>query len=107
MAILGSIVNGQLTVNLIHRLAAIGIPPSYRNQVIAAITTGSIGSQASAYTGKSNAAIQQIINKVVSAAYGAFGTGLDLALLAAGTLLLASAVVANFTAVHGRTESTD
>ena len=53
--------------------------------------------------GKGNATIQEIINKVVIAAYGAFGHGLDLALLAAGALLAASAVVAYFTA--GRSAS--
>ena len=101
VAILGSIVNGQLTVNLTKRLVAIGIPPSFRSQVIAAVTTGSLGSQAaSTKVGKGNASIQEIINKVVSAAYGAFGHGLDLSLLAAGTLLTASAVVAYFTAAR-------
>ena len=99
VAILGSIVNGQLTVNLTARLVAIGIPESFRSQVIAAVTTGSLGSQAAATkVGKGNASIQEIINKVVSAAYGAFGHGLDLSLLAAGALLMASAVVAYFTA---------
>jgi EmrB/QacA subfamily drug resistance transporter len=99
VAILGSIVNGQLTVNLTNRLVAIGIPASFRSQVIAAVTTGSLGSQAAATkVGKGNASIQAIINKVVSAAYGAFGHGLDLSLLAAGALLTASAVVAYFTA---------
>jgi hypothetical protein len=97
VAILGTIVNGQLTVNLISRLAAIGIPPAFRSQVIAAVTTGSLGSQARGSAGKGNASIQQIINEVVSAAYGAFGHGLDLALTASGALLLASAVVAVFT----------
>jgi len=97
VAILGSIVNGQLTVQLTKRLAAIGIPVSYRSQVIAAVTTGSIGSQAKGVAGKSSASIQQIINKVESAAYGAFGHGLDLALTASGALLLASAVVAYLT----------
>jgi len=101
VAILGSIVNGQLTVNLTARLVAIGIPESFRSQVIAAVTSGSLGSQAaSTKLGKGNATIQEIINKVVSAAYGAFGHGLDLSLLAAGTLLLASAVVAAFTAAR-------
>jgi len=101
VAILGSIVNGQLTVNLTARLVAIGIPASFRSQVIAAITTGSLGSQAaSTSAGKGNASIQHIIDKVVSAAYGAFGHGLDLSLLAAGTLLTASAVVAYFTAAR-------
>ncbi len=46
VAILGSIVNGQLTVNLIKRLNAIGIPHSFQSQVIAAVTTGSLGSEA-------------------------------------------------------------
>jgi EmrB/QacA subfamily drug resistance transporter len=98
VAILGSIVNGQLTVNLTHRLAAIGIPASFRSQVIAAITSGSLGSQAKGVAGKSSAAIQAIINKVVTAAYGAFAHGLEFALLASGSLLLASAVLAYFAA---------
>jgi EmrB/QacA subfamily drug resistance transporter len=100
VAILGSIVNGQLTVNLLTRLAAIGIPPSYRSQVIAAITTGSLGSQAKGVAGKSSAAIQQIIAKVEGAAYGAFGHGLELALFGSGALLGASAVVAYFMAAR-------
>ncbi len=108
VAILGSIVNGQLTVNLTARLVAIGIPESFRSQVIAAVTTGSLGSQAaSTKVGKGNASIQEIINKVVSAAYGAFGHGLDLSLLAAGTLLTASAVVAYCTASRRSRASTD
>jgi EmrB/QacA subfamily drug resistance transporter len=100
VAILGSIVNGQLTVQLSSRLAAIGIPPAFRSQVIAAVTTGSLGSQAAGSAGKGNATVQEIINKVVTAAYGAFAHGLDLALLASGALLVASAVVAYFTAAH-------
>jgi len=107
VAILGSIVNGQLTVNLTNRLVAIGIPASFRSQVIAAVTTGSLGSQAaSTKVGKGNATIQEIINKVVSAAYGAFGHGLDISLLAAGSLLLASAVVAYFCAARTAPTST-
>lgn len=107
VAILGSIVNGQLTVNLVSRLAAIGVPPSFRSQVIAGVTSGSLGSQAASVGGKSSPAIQQIIDRVVTAAYGAFAHGLDLALLASGTLLLASAVLTFFTAARGRAETTD
>jgi EmrB/QacA subfamily drug resistance transporter len=102
VAILGSIVNGHLTVNLSSRLAAIGIPPSFRSQVIAAVTTGSLGSQAAGSAGKGNASIQEIINKVVTAAYGAFADGLDLALAVSGSLLVASAVIAYFTATRVR-----
>jgi hypothetical protein len=88
-------------VNLISRLTAIGIPAQYRQEVVAAVTTGSLGSKAAAY-GNHGPAIQQIINKVVGAAYGAFAHGLDLALLASGTLLVVSAAVALVTATDVR-----
>lgn len=102
VAILGSIVNGQLTVNLAKRLTAIGIPHSYQSQVIAAVTTGSVGSQAQAVAGHANATIQAIIDKVVNAAYGAFAHGLHLSLSAAGSLLIVSAVVAYATGTSAR-----
>ncbi len=97
VAILGSIVNGQLTVNLLTRLGAIGVPPSYRQDVVAAVTTGSIGSQASGYT-RHNPGVEHIVREVVGAAYGAFGHGLELALLGSGALLVLSAGVAAVTA---------
>jgi predicted MFS family arabinose efflux permease len=97
VAILGSVVNGQLTVHLTQRLAVLGIPKAFRSLVISAVTTGSIGSQARGSAGKGNASIQEIIDKVVSAAYGAFGHGVDLALTGSFALLLLSAVVAWFT----------
>lgn len=94
VAILGSIVNGQLTVNLTSRLVAIGIPAAYRSQIIAAVTTGSLNAQAKGLSGKTNAAVQAIINKVVGAAYEAFSHGLDFALGISFALLLISAAVA-------------
>jgi hypothetical protein len=100
VAILGSVVNGQLTVHLTQRLVVLGIPKQFRSLVISAVTTGSIGSQARGSAGKGNASIQEIINKVVSAAYGAFGHGLHLALVASFVLLLLSAVVAWFTGTY-------
>jgi hypothetical protein len=97
VAILGSIVNGQLTVNLTQRLIALGIPAPDRAIVITAITTGTVGQQEKALAGHSNAAIQHIINEVVQAAYKAFTNGLNLALSISCFLLLASALVAYFT----------
>jgi hypothetical protein len=94
VAILGSIVNGQLTVNLMRQLAAIGIPPVFRSQIIAAVTTGSINAQEKGLSGKTSKAIQKIIQRVVKAAYNAFGHGLDIALGLSIALLLVSAVVA-------------
>ncbi|MHB8496869.1 MAG: MFS transporter [Acidimicrobiales bacterium] len=100
VAILGSIVNGQLTVNLVRRLSKIGIPKAYQQLVVSAVTTGAYQGQAKAATAK-NHAITHIVDEVISAAYGAFGHGLHLSLDIAGGLLLGSAVLALFT-VYGR-----
>lgn len=100
VAILGSIVNGQLTVNLVNRLSAIGIPKQYQSLVVTAVTTGTYQSDAQAATAK-NPAISHIVNEVVSSAYGAFGTGLDISLSIAGALLLASTALALVT-IYGR-----
>jgi EmrB/QacA subfamily drug resistance transporter len=100
VAVLGSIVNGQLTVNLVRKLTAIGIPKSYQSLVVSAVTTGTYQGEAKSASAQ-NHAITHIVNEVVSAAYGAFGRGLSLSLNIAGALLLASAVLA-LTTVYGR-----
>jgi EmrB/QacA subfamily drug resistance transporter len=96
VAILGSVVNGQLTVNLMHRLAQLGIPPMYREMVINAVTTGTVAQQRKAL-GPVGPALQKIIDHVVGAAYQAFTHGVNLALGAATVLLVASAAVAYVT----------
>jgi hypothetical protein len=82
-----------------------GIPKQFQNDVIAAVTTGSFNSQAAKAAG-ANAAVAAIVHKVVAAAYGAFAHSLDLSLMAAGALMLFSALVALSTmppsAVGGR-----
>jgi len=92
VAVLGSVVNAQLTVGLAHRLTAIGIPKQFQSIVIAAVETGTVGSQAKAYHG--GGSLQAIVNQVVTSAYGAFGAGLDLALLLAASVLLLACVIA-------------
>jgi EmrB/QacA subfamily drug resistance transporter len=100
VAVLGSIVNGQLTVNLVRRLTEIGIPKAYQQLVVSAVTTGTYQGQAKAATAKDHA-ITHIVNEVVSAAYSAFGRGLSISLNIAGGLLLASTILA-LTTVYGR-----
>ena len=100
VAVLGSIVYGQLTVNLVHKLTAIGIPKSYQSLVVSAVTTGTYQNGAHAAIAK-NPAIAHIVNEVVSAAYGAFGRGLSISLEIAGGLLLISAILALLT-IYGR-----
>jgi EmrB/QacA subfamily drug resistance transporter len=97
VAILGSIVNGQLTVNLTQRLITAGIPAAYRGDVITAITTGTLSQQQKALSGHTTASIRHLINVVVKAAYSAFTSGLNVALTISCFLLLASALVAYFT----------
>lgn len=97
VAVLGSLVNAHLTGQLAGRLKAIGIPPHFQNIVITAITTGSVPGSASAARRSSSPAIQTIINKVVHAAYTAFGDGLHQALVLSGSLILLGAVVAAMT----------
>ncbi len=100
VAVLGAIVNGQLTVNLVRRLTAIGIPKSYQSLVVTAVTTGAEGGEAKSAEAK-NPSIAHIVKEVTSAAYGAFRHGLNLSLTIAGILLLASSVLAA-TTVYGR-----
>jgi EmrB/QacA subfamily drug resistance transporter len=92
VAVLGSVVNAQLTVGLAHRLTAIGIPRQFQSIVIAAVESGTVGSQAKAYHG--GGSLQTIVNQVVASAYGAFGAGLDLALLMAAAMLFLACIIA-------------
>jgi EmrB/QacA subfamily drug resistance transporter len=103
VAILGSVVNGQLTVHLTQRLIQLGIPATYRSEVITAVTTGSVSARLKGL-GPTSAAVQAIINKVVAAAYQAFAHGLNLALDTATALLALSAVVAYFTGSSGASD---
>jgi EmrB/QacA subfamily drug resistance transporter len=95
VAVLGSMVNGQLISSLIRQLNLIGIPKSFQNTVITAVTTGTFNSQAKQFKG--TPAITKIVNEVTQAAYVAFGHGLDAALSAAGAMMLACGIVAAFT----------
>ena len=104
VAILGSIVNGQLTVNLTARLIQLGIPASFRQLVITAVTTGQTASEEAGLNPATRKAFQGTINKVINAAYGALTHGLDIALSASALLLLVSAAVAYLTGTSEKLE---
>ncbi|HEY2214019.1 MAG TPA: MFS transporter [Acidimicrobiales bacterium] len=99
VAVLGSMVNAKLTGGLASRLKQIGIPPSFQNLVLHAVTTGgtSGGGAASKAEHSKNAEVAKIATKVVKAAYDAFGSGLHLALTVSGCLILAGAVIGGLT----------
>lgn len=96
VAVLGSMVNGQLITNLVRQLDIIGVPKSFQQIVITAVTTGSYSSQASTETSKFPS-LTKLVNEVTQATYTAFGHGLDYALWASAALMFACAVVAVFT----------
>jgi EmrB/QacA subfamily drug resistance transporter len=98
VAVLGAVVDAKLTGQLAARLKAIGIPPSFQNLVLHAVTTGGAsGGAAGTAEHSKNAAIAKIATKVVQAAYNAFGSGLHLALDISGALILIGAGVAALT----------
>ena len=89
VSVLGAIVNGQLTVNLTHRLIELHVPAAIQYQVVTGVTTGQ-----NAKGLPSTPAIQNLVDQVEGPAYATFHTGLDISLLLASALLFASALVA-------------
>jgi EmrB/QacA subfamily drug resistance transporter len=100
-AILGAILNAQITGSLAHRLVSLGVPADFRAVVIQAITHGGVPKSAGAVSagagGGAGAAASgnaKLVNQVIHAAEGAFANGLHVLLVVAGSLLLAAAVIA-------------
>jgi hypothetical protein len=108
VAVLGAVVDAKLTGGLAVRLRQIGIPPSFQNLVLRAVQTGGTnGGAASSAEHSRNATVARIANKVVHAAYQAFGSGLHVALLISASLILAGAVVAGLTIHRSAHQSFD
>ena len=99
VAVLGAVVNGQLTSSLTGRLNQLGIPANFQSVVIAAVTHGGVpqSSQQAATQNPAAAADPKLVDEVIGAAERAFYTGLHSALLISACLLLASAVLVWFT----------
>ena len=99
VAVLGAVVNSRLTSDLTRRLHEIGVPARFQSIVIDALEHGGVpnsaqGSAAAAAGTPAAAGHQSIVNQVIDAAYQAFYSGLDIALLLSAALILAAAVVA-------------
>jgi EmrB/QacA subfamily drug resistance transporter len=98
VAVLGAVVNAQLTSGLNEKLVNLHIPLVYRNVVIQFVTTG--GNITSAENSPGVKGHERLIAKVLLAAEGSAGHGVHLALEIAGGIVLAAAVVAAFAARH-------
>jgi EmrB/QacA subfamily drug resistance transporter len=98
VAVLGAVVNAQLTSGLTEKLVKLGIPVQFRQIVIQFVTTG--GNISTAENSPAAKGHEKIVAKVLVAAEGSAGHGVHLALEIAGGIVLAAAVVAAFAARH-------
>jgi MFS family permease len=98
VAVLGAVVNAQLTSGLNEKLVNLHIPLLYRNVVIQFVTTG--GNITSAENSPGVKGHTALIAKVLLAAEGSAGHGVHLALQIAAGIVLAAGVVAAFAARH-------
>jgi EmrB/QacA subfamily drug resistance transporter len=98
VAVLGAVVNAQLTTGLTEKLVKLGIPVQFRQIVIQFVTTG--GNLSTAENSPAARGHLKIVAKVLVAAEGSAGHGIHLTLKIAGGIVLAAAVVAGFAARH-------
>ncbi len=98
VAVLGALVNAQLTGALEQRLKALNIPRVYFQTIINFIETGSAPAGVSIGNGSGNS----IEDHVVAAVYSAFRNGLEQSLVVAGVGMLVAAGIAVRTLGPGR-----
>jgi EmrB/QacA subfamily drug resistance transporter len=100
VAVLGSIVNGQLHTDLIARLNQLKVPHLYYQLIIQGVETGTVpangGTSAQAPKGAA-----KLVQEVLHAAYSAFQSGLHVALYLSAALMAGVAILALVT-LRGR-----
>jgi EmrB/QacA subfamily drug resistance transporter len=96
VAVLGSLVNGHLTTDLAMRLHSLGVPSIFQAVVISAIERGeATASQSDQHL------YGPIVDRVIDAAYAAFRSGLEEALVIAGVIILVATAAAALS-LHSR-----
>jgi EmrB/QacA subfamily drug resistance transporter len=103
VAALGSLFNTKLIDFLTTRLEQMvpPVPPEWQKFVIDAVLTGQFSGNAAK---EAQALYGDVVTKVVGAAYAAVHSGVSLALIVAGGVILASGIVAYFTFTPTRLE---
>ena len=93
VALLGSLVNSQLSSRLVSQMNHIGVPKAFQQEVITALETAQI---------PKTIAFGKIEQEVINAAYTAFQNALQVALYLSASLALAAGVLAVITLRTGR-----
>jgi EmrB/QacA subfamily drug resistance transporter len=96
VAVLGALVNAHLTTDLSARLERLGIPATFQSIVINAVERGTVPSGGVAPG--SAQSYGTIVDRVISAAYGAFRSGLTTALITSAVLIALAGGFAAFAA---------
>jgi EmrB/QacA subfamily drug resistance transporter len=106
VAVLGALVNAQLSSGLVGKLRHLGIPATFQAIVIHAVETGGVPSSgnASGAGGAEAAGHGSLVQQVINAAYSAFRSGLHSALYLSAVLVLLAGLFA-VVALGRRTQS--
>jgi EmrB/QacA subfamily drug resistance transporter len=104
VAVLGALVNSQLSSSLIGRLHRLGIPANFQAIVIHAVETGGVPSSGNTAGagGAAGAGHASLVQQVINAAYSAFHAGLHAALYLSALLVLLAGLFA--VVAHGLRE---
>jgi EmrB/QacA subfamily drug resistance transporter len=96
VAVLGALVNAQLSSSLTAKLRHLGIPANFQAIVIHAVETGGVpsGGNASGAGGAAGAGHASLVQQVINAAYAAFQDGLRAALYLSAALVFVAGVLA-------------
>jgi predicted MFS family arabinose efflux permease len=92
VAVLGAVINAELTGHLVTQLQRLGIPANFQALVLHAVTHGGVPK-----TGPAGFGHSRLVMEVIHAAEAAFASGLNVALLLAGAMLAAGALIAAVT----------
>jgi predicted MFS family arabinose efflux permease len=102
VAVLGALVNAQLSSHLTGQLRHLGVPASFQGIVINAVETGGVPSSGNTAGagGAAGAGQEALVQEVINAAYSAFHSGLQAALYLSAGLVIAAGVLAALTLKH-------
>jgi MFS family permease len=98
VAVLGAVVNAQLTGGLSDKLERLGVPATYRQVVVQFVTTG--GNLDAAKNSVAANGHEKLLVKILAAAEQYAGHAIHLTLQISGGIVLAAAVFALFAARH-------
>jgi hypothetical protein len=94
VAVLGAIVNGELTSGLGEKLRLLGIPANFRQIVVNAVTHGGIPSSPASVTNPAAKGHEGLVAKVLAAAENSAAKGVHISLLVSAAMVFVAGIAA-------------